>query len=61
MTQASSSPTVQRPILSEKIEDLAIFGVEVEVSPLDAEAMGAFEEDALSAADAWAGQADGEG
>lgn len=61
MTQASSSPTVQRPILSKKIEDLAIVGVEVEVGALDAEAMGAFEEDALSAADAWAGQADGEG
>lgn len=61
MTQASPNAIVQRPILSEKIEDLTIFGVEVEVSPLDAEAMGAFEEDALSAADAWAGQADGEG
>lgn len=61
MTQTSPSQTVQRPILSEKIEDLTIFGVEVEVSPLDAEAMGAFEEDALSPADAWAGQADGEG
>lgn len=61
MTQANPQETIQRPILSEKIEDLAIFGVEVEVSPLEAEAMGAFEEDALSADDAWAGQSDGEG
>jgi hypothetical protein len=50
---------------SPAIEDMTTPGVVVDVDPDDAEAMGAFEEDALTEAEAWesnvdAGGADGE-
>lgn len=45
--------TSQVPILSTKPADGEVFGVMVEFEPDEAEAMGAFQEDALSADDAW--------
>ncbi|WP_033487156.1 hypothetical protein, partial [Xanthomonas phaseoli] len=45
-------------IASANLEDLLSPGVVVEASPDDAEALGAFEETALSEADAWASNAD---
>jgi len=53
--------TSQVPILSTKPADGEVFGVMVGFEPDDAEAMGAFQEDALSADDAWDSQGDGEG
>jgi hypothetical protein len=52
--------TAQAPILSTNPADAECFGVVTEYDPDDAADMGAFREDALSAADAWASQ-DGEG
>ena len=50
--------TVQSPVLSQTIDDLAVPGVVVEVDPDTADLMGAFEETALSAEDAFASQLD---
>ena len=41
------------PIVTNRLEDLLTPGVIVEVTPDEAEALGAFEETALSEADAW--------
>ena len=46
------------PIISEQLTDLATPGVMVELDPDEAEALGAFEETALSEADAWEANAD---
>lgn len=43
---------------SESLEDLELAGVIVNVDPEAAEYLGAFEEDALSAADAWESNSD---
>lgn len=61
MTMHPQPPAGQSPLLSELIEDSDVFGVVAVVSPDEAERMGAFREDALSPADAWDSQADGEG
>lgn len=46
------------PILSRNLDDALTPGVVVEVDPQEAEALGAFEETALSEADAWEANAD---
>ncbi|AWK88634.1 hypothetical protein DEW08_21065 [Azospirillum thermophilum] len=48
----------QDAILSTSLSDLGTPGVVVEVDPDEAEALGAFEETALSETDAWESQAD---
>lgn len=48
-----------QPIYSESVADLGVPGVVVIVDPDEAEAMGAFEEQALTEAEAWEGT-DGE-
>lgn len=50
--------TAQPPVLSQTIKDLDVPGVLVEVDPDLADAMGAFEETALSLDDAMASQLD---
>lgn len=47
-----SNETELMDVISEKYEDLVIPGFLVEVSPIEAEIMGAFFEDALNEADA---------
>lgn len=42
-----------QPVLSNRLEDLDIPGVMVAVDPDEAESLGAFQETALSEADAW--------
>jgi hypothetical protein len=46
------------PIVTRDLADFALPGVVVEVDPDEAEALGAFEETALSDADAWDANAD---
>lgn len=48
----------QDAILSTSLSDFGTPGVEVEVDPDEAEGLGAFEETALTEADAWESQAD---
>lgn len=50
--------TVVMPIISQTEDDTSVPGVQVEYSPDDADAFGAFEEDALSEVDAWASNVD---
>jgi hypothetical protein len=47
-----------RPVLSGSIVDLTTPGVVVEVDATEAESLGAFEETALTEAEAWAANAD---
>ncbi|MNE53597.1 hypothetical protein D3C80_1483340 [compost metagenome] len=61
MTDRPQTPAHRQPLHSETIEDADTFGVVAVVSRDEAERMGAFREDALSADDAWESQADGEG
>jgi hypothetical protein len=49
------------PIISLDYRNLDIPGVQVEVDPDEAESLGAFEEIALSEADAWEANTDMEG
>ena len=59
MTEAEHSPIRQHsPVVSTDYADLVTAGVVVEVEPDEAEALGAFEETALSQADAWDANAD---
>jgi hypothetical protein len=62
MTSLAKRPgdglTRHDPLLTRNLADFATPGVVVEVDPDDAEALGAFEEIALSEADAWASNAD---
>lgn len=60
MTENLQTPAHQSPLHSETIEDSDTFGVVAVFSPDEAEAIGAFYEDALSPADAWESQVDGE-
>lgn len=60
MTEQLEPQAHQTPLHSETIEDSDTFGVVAVFSPDEAEAMGAFREDALSADDAWDSQIDGE-
>jgi type IV secretion system protein VirB1 len=46
------------PIVTNRLDDLLTPGVRVELTPEEAEALGAFEETALSEADAWEANAD---
>lgn len=46
------------PVVSTDYADLVTAGVVIEVEPDEAEALGAFEETALTHADAWDGNAD---
>lgn len=46
------------PLISEHLTDLDTPGVMVELDPDEAEALGVFEESALSEADAWEANAD---
>lgn len=46
------------PVVSTDYADLVTPGVVIEVEPDEAEALGAFEETALTHADAWDGNAD---
>lgn len=48
----------QEDILAAKISDLQILGAVVELDPIEAEIMGAFEEDALNLVDAESGKFD---
>lgn len=50
-----------KPIMSRNLADFMTPGVVVEVDPMEAEALGAFEETALSVEDAWESQVDLEG
>jgi hypothetical protein len=52
---AISGPRITKndPVYSENIEDADVPGVVVVVDPQDADALGAFEEDALDAETAW--------
>lgn len=43
---------LRRELIEEKLNDLMTPGVSVEVTPIEADEMGAFSEDALSEADA---------
>jgi hypothetical protein len=45
-------------VISNTLTDLLVFGVMVELDPGEAEDLGAFEETALSEADAWEANAD---
>lgn len=59
MTQPDHPPIpLHSPLVSTDLADLITPGVVVEVSPAEAEAMGAFEEDALDAEAAWDANAD---
>lgn len=53
-----ASETRHSPHFSTDYADLLTPGVVVELTPDEAEALGAFEETAISEADAWAGNAD---
>ena len=44
--------TLRRELIEEKLNDLMTPGVAVEVTPIEADEMGAFSEDALSEANA---------
>lgn len=48
------------PVFSPAVEDMTTPGVMVDVDPDEAEAMGAFQEDALTEAEAWESNADAE-
>lgn len=48
------------PVFSPALDDVMTPGVIVEVDPDDAEEMGAFQEDALTEAEAWESNSDGE-
>lgn len=52
------NPNTSPPILSRNLDDALTPGVLVEVDPAEAEALGAFEETALSEQDAWEANAD---
>ncbi len=47
-----------KPVYSQNLDDLEIPGVMVELDPDEAEAIGAFREDALSEKDAWEANSD---
>jgi hypothetical protein len=53
-----AAPTPVDVVLSDSIADLLIPGVVVELDTAEAEALGAFEETALTEADAWEANAD---
>lgn len=55
---APPTPARRDPLVSRSPDDLLVPGVVVEVTPAAAEAMGAFEETAMSADDAWEANAD---
>lgn len=61
MSKLTPQVTTQVPILSTNPADAECFGVMQEFEPDQAEAEGAFREDALSLDDAWSSQGDGEG
>lgn len=46
------------PLISQSYSDILTPGVQVELEPDEAEALGAFEETALSESDAWEANAD---
>ena len=52
------NPNTSPLILSQNLDDALTPGVMVEVDPAEAEALGAFEETALSEQDAWEANAD---
>lgn len=52
------SPPILSRVLSNNLDDALTPGVMVEVDPAEAEALGAFEETALSEQDAWEANAD---
>ncbi len=52
------APARRDPLVSRSSDDLPMPGVVVEVTPEEARAMGAFDETALSAEDAWESNAD---
>lgn len=54
----SPAPANHSPLVSTDYRDLLTAGVVVELPADEAEALGAFEEDALDLADAWAANAD---
>jgi type IV secretion system protein VirB1 len=58
MTQSSLPRTKARPIVSSQAAAPATEAVEIEHDPDSAESWGAFEETALSEADAWASNED---
>ena len=58
MTSPSTNPLRPSAQLSNSLADFAVPGVMVEVDPQEAEELGAFEEPALTAADAWDANAD---
>lgn len=58
MPETEQQPSI--PVFSPAIDDLTTPGVMVEVDPDDAEAMGAFQEDALTEAEAWESNRDAE-
>lgn len=59
MTKSTSPPLIARPpLLTDSEADLTTPGVQVVYDPEAAESWGAFEEDALSEADAWDANAD---
>ncbi len=56
---SQSSKPEPEPLLSSTLEDFAVPGVVIVVPPAEAERLGAFDEAALSEADAWASNLDG--
>lgn len=59
-TEHARPPVVpaRAPLVSRDLADLTVAGAVVELDPEDAAAFGAFEESALSEADAWDANAD---
>lgn len=57
---AHEQPSPLSPVVSPSIDDLTTPGVMVDVDPDEADAMGAFREDALTEAEAWESNADAE-
>jgi hypothetical protein len=57
-TAPESAPMPTDAVFSDSLADLLIPGVVVELDPLAAEALGAFEEIALTDAEAWEANAD---
>ena len=57
-TEAGSYALGAQPTLSSRIAELTTPGVVVEVDAAEAESLGAFEETALTEADAWEANAD---
>lgn len=52
------NPRTDDPIVSSRLDDLLTPGVMVELTPADAESLGAFEETALTEAEAWEANTD---